>query len=184
MTLIVVPAEQAETLATSGASNLFPSGPWQGRIDLVRTRGIPTDKSGNTFAGYESDDGEVLSLQIGTTSPLDGQNSVGDQKFFVDIAVRDGSIDLTNIDVGMYNSPNWQLQMGARRIVNLAISLGAATLSGTNGDAAWSVEEDFVSELAGGAFDGREIGFTVKHRTTKSEKTPVVAELEGFHQLD
>jgi len=182
MTLIVMPAESATNLVGSG-SKLFPAGPWQGRIDVVRSKGVPMS-NGKPFAGYESDSGEVLSLQIGTNFALDGQDDVGEQKFFVDITVEDGDNNLSNVDVTTYKCPHWQLQRGAKRMMNLAIALGAATLVGSNGDQQWTVEEDFVEQLRSGSFDGMPIGFSVLHRKTKSEKTPIVADLESFHEVD
>lgn len=184
MSLIIVPAESAENPAGTGGNRLFPSGPWQGRIDTVRSKGIPTDKNGKPFAGYASENGEVLSIQLGSNQASDGQDDIGAQKFFADFCVSDGDLDLTSVDLSEYSSPNWQLQIGARRIVNLAIALGAATLTGANGDAAWTVEESFVDDLRSGAYEGREVGFNVMHRKTKSVKTPVVADLSSFHMAD
>lgn len=181
MSTVFMPAEFAETpIGDSSKKTLFPAGPWQGAIDRVTSRAVPTTADGRPFAGYTSPDGEVLTIQIGTNVPLDGQDNVGESKFFVDIPVLDNDLSVLSVDVSERDAPHWQLIRGARRLMNLAIALGVAEMV----DGGWTYDESFLESLRNGSFDGNDVGFEVLHRKTKSTKTPVVADLYKFFQPD
>lgn len=164
---IMIPVEQAENPAGTGGTFTFPAGPWTGKIDTVRSRGIPTDSSGRAFSGYSSTDGEVFGLQLGNNEPGDGQDEVGATKMFVDIAISDGDLDLSNVDITTRDAPFWQLQRSAKLFVNLAIALDAADMIEANGSSVWSVGETFVEDLRSGKYDGVNVGFEVGHTTSK-----------------
>jgi hypothetical protein len=183
MALIVMPADDLAP-QTGGNNTIFPAGPWQGKIDRVESKEIPTDQAGNPFSGYTSAEGEVLSIMLGDNEPQDGQDSVKARKFFVDIPVSVGDLDLTTVNTSEFGYPDWQLQIGARRHMQLAIALGAATLTGANGDQQWAVDSDFTDQLRSGVYDDMIVGYEVNHRKTKSDKTPVVAELGTFFSAD
>ena len=178
---IVVPVAEAEAPMGSGLSKDFPMGPWQGRIDTVRVRDIPTDGKGLPYAGYATDEGEVLGIQLGSNQPLEGQEAVGERKIFVDIVTRDGANDLSNVNVTTRGAAHWRLQQSAKLVMNLAIALGVAELKGTNGSQVWSVPSSFVDSLRAGEFDGMQIGFSVTHRHGKgANKGKVYPTVESF----
>lgn len=180
--LIMVPQDQVEN---SGGNDLvFPSGPWEGTIDIVRSKGIPMYE-GKPFAGYASSEGEVLSLQIGNNQALDGQVDIGGTKFFVDLPTEVGDDTLANIDTTTRSHPNWQLQKSAVSVTQLAIALGAAELVGENGNSSWAVNEEFVDNLRAGSYDGMQIGFSVRHSPGKGKNEgKTFANFEAFHSAD
>lgn len=180
--LIMVPAKDAELGLASAGQSEFPAGPWQGRIDVVRSRSIPVGSDGTPFAGFATDDGEVLGIQLGSNQPLEGQDPVGDRKIFVDICTRDGEYDLTNVSLKDRGVAHWKLQQSARLVVNLAIALGQAELQDANGDGTfWTAPSNFVDALRRGEFDGLEIGFKVQHRRGKgANKGKIYAGVESF----
>ena len=178
--LIVVPIDQLDH--SEKPDFLFPAGPWMGTIDIVRSRSIPMFE-GKPFAGYDSEEGELLSLQIGTNQALDGQVDIGATKFFVDIAVECGNDTLANIDTQIHSHPNWQLQQSVVTITQLAIALDAAEKVGENGSESWEVSEDFVDNLRAGVYDNVQVGFSVMHYTTKKTKK-LKAKLESFQSAE
>lgn len=184
MTLISVPVDQAENPSGGKNSNTpFPAGPWTGTIDIVRSRAIPTNDNGQPYSGWQNTDGEVLGIQIGGNTGMDSQEGVGDRKFFVDLTVSDGQLDLTNVELNAFPYASWQLQKSAKRIVNLALALNVATLVEDNGASAWTVPDTFVDSLRNGEFNGMALGYDVIHRKTKSETRPVVDDLGKFFQV-
>jgi len=165
-TRIIVPLAQAESLV-GGDDRPFPPGPWQGVIEEVRTKPLPSN-NGQPFAGYETTDGEILTLILGQNRPLDGQEDVGNRKFFVDIVLRDGNRQMGEVDITEREVPYWQLQRSARIVANLARALGQVEeVQMPDGSTAVAVMEGFVDALAAGQFDGTQIGFEIVHRNFK-----------------
>jgi len=175
MPLITTPVEELET--TGRTDTPFPEGAWIGTIDTVRSREIPTDKDGNPFKGYTSSDGELLSLQLGSNSSQAGQDDVGNRKFFTDLCIQDGDMDLTTTTT----EEAWQLLNGRRNMTRLAIALGAAEMIGENGKTSWAYPSEFVDSLRAGDYDGMRVGFTVRHTTSKTNGK-VYENLSGFFQ--
>ena len=186
MSRIMIPVDQVES--TTGSDEfLFAPGPWTGKIEITRSRNIPTNREGQPFAGYSTKDGEVLSIQLGDNAHVEGeqQDQVGNRKMFHDFAVEVGNTSLWDVDPSERNSPNWQLQRSVRHVTQLAIALGQAEqVDDDNGNTCWSVDEAFIDSLRSGEFDGRTIGYTVAHRKTKSDTRPVVANIDGFYEAD
>lgn len=188
MNRIMIPVDQVES--TTGSDEfLFAAGPWTGKIEITRSRNIPTSREGTPFAGYSSKDGEVLSIQLGDNSHVEGeqQDAVGNRKMFHDFAVEVGATSLWEIDPSERNSPNWQLQRSVRHVTQLAIALGQAEQVEDDNGTFWSVDETFIDNLRSGEFDGRTIGYTVAHRPNKGknkEQRPIFANIDGFYEAD
>ena len=98
MSQIMIPTSQAEAPVGDGGGDVFPKGSWCGTIDAVHIQDLPpwADIEGR---GYGCNDGEVLSIQIGTNRPLDSQDGCGEKKHFVPIVVRDGDKTCETVDV-------------------------------------------------------------------------------------
>lgn len=180
--LIMVPAKDAEAGLASSGQSVFPEGNYSGRIDVVRSRTIPVGNDGEPFAGFSTDDGEVLGIQIGSCKALEGQEEVGERKIFVDIVTRDGENDLTNVNLKDRGVAHWKLQQSARLSINLAIALGVAELQDANGDGTfWTAPTSFIDSLRAGEYDGMNIGFRVTHRRGKgANKGKLYAQVESF----
>lgn len=188
MNRIMLPVDQVDSTPNSDNKDfLFAPGPWTGRIEITRSKGIPTDKDGKPFAGYTSADGEVISIQLGSNAHVEGeqQDEIGNRKMFHDFAIECGGASIADMDLTERNSPNWQLQRSVRSLTQFAIALGQAEqVEDESGNAFWAVSPDFVDNLRNGDFDGRSVGYTVAHRSTKSKVRPVVANIDGFYQVD
>lgn len=176
--MIVIPAADVEPRTNSNEP--FPAGPWIGTIDVVRSKTLPSTDTGAPFKGYTSTEGEILALQLGANEGVDGQESVGNRKYFADLVIADGEFNLTNIDVSDRDHPAWQLQNGARNIMRLGIALGAAQMTGDNGSSRWELNENFVDQLRAGEFDGMRVGFEVRHTLSKKKyQNPVTGKMEA-----
>ena len=178
---IMVPTSQAEAPVGEGGNNVFPKGSWTGVIDEVRVRDFPDFVT--PHQGYESEDGEVLSIQFGSNSPLDGQAECGESKHFVDFVVRDGEVDGASVDLGATESANWQLQRGIRLLANLGIALGQTEEVEFEGEMMTAVDGEFLENLQAGEFTGSEVSFVVTHRNwTSGEKSGVNVGTREFLQ--
>ena len=185
MAQLIVPQTQAET-PTGGGKKIFPAGPWIGTIDDVRLGGHPpfVDVAANPNAGYIADDGERMSLQLGSNEPMDGQDPVGNLKYFAEFTTRDGDLSIEDVDVTEKDVPYWQLQSSARLLANLALALGQTeTVTLPNGTTGVAVVEGFLQALQDGAFNGTRVGFEVYHRPWTSKdgtKSGVNVNIRGF----
>jgi len=169
MSQIIIPSSQATAPVGEGGDTLFPKGEWQGTIDEIRVRDLPpwADTPGR---GYASEDGEVLSIQIGSNSPLNGQDDIGAKKHFVDLVIRDGEETPETVDVMERKCESWMLQRGTRMLVNLGMALGETEeLEDENGKAMTVVAEDFLENLKTGAFDGTDVSYEISHRPWSSK---------------
>ena len=181
---IMVPKQQAET-PSGGGDQPFPAGNWIGTFEDATTKGIPPFLEGESFPtrGYVSEDTEIVTLYIGQNRPLDGQDDVGERKFFVDLVTRSGDVDWTNVD---YNAgkgyPAWQVQRSARLAMNLAMALGLTeTVTDEEGNEYETIGEDFLDTLRSGGLNGTEVGYEVRHRNWKTkEKSGVEEQIAGF----
>lgn len=172
MAQIVVPQALAENLG--GERKAQAAGAWQGTIDEVRVRGFPdfVDPIANPRAGYASADGEILSIELGSQEPLEGQDDVGGTKYFVDFVVRDGDLEIEDVDTSQRDVPHWQLQSSARRMANLAIALGhVEEVEDEDGNNMVVVAEGFRDSLMNGAVKGSQVGYKLFHRNWTSKKS-------------
>ncbi len=160
---IMIPTNQAEAPVGDGGSMPFPKGSWSAEIDEVRVRELPpwADTPGR---GYEHADGEVLSIQFGSTSPLDGQDAIGAKKHFVDIVIRDGEETSETVDVSAKDCAHWQLQKGTRMLANLGMALGETEELETEDGPMTCVSEDFLDNLTAGKFTSCEVAFGIVHK--------------------
>ena len=165
---IMRPVKQVEDLAKGGGSGNqpFPEGAWQGTIESTRVRNLPflagKDTADLAKQGYTSEDVEVVSLQIASNTPLEGQAEVGNKKFFTpDIVVRDGAFSINDAEIP---KEAWQLAKSQDKIINLARALSATETVEVDGVLNLMVTPDFVETLVEGGFDGQTIGYVVKHR--------------------
>lgn len=184
--------QQAETPVQSGGNRPFPKGIW--RFEILtptgeRTRATPDfmhnadttpeDKSPRV-AG---DTGEILSVWLGNAEPkAEGQDNPGKQIFFQDFVIRDGIIEIMELDVDAPGDAGWQIQRDARLLANLAIALGATV---EDGDYV-SVADNFVEMLKSGEFDGQHVVAEVRHAPWKSKtgKQGVNVEIIQFAPAD
>lgn len=179
---IIVPTAQAETLTQPQTP--FPKGAWQGRIEEIHQRTLDylqgrTQEQLNR-QGHTSDEVTVATIQIGSNRGLEGQDDVGERKFFAPnntgIVVRDGNYHLTDDNVP---ETAWQLHRSRRIIANLALALGQTIQEGDQ----TRVAENFVDALLDGEFKGQEVGYVVAHRPWESkdgEKSGVEELVETF----
>jgi hypothetical protein len=183
MARIVVPQALAEDLG--GERKTQPAGTWQGTIDEVRVRGFPdfVDPVNNPRAGYANKNGEILSIELGSQEPLEGQDDVGGTKYFVDFIVRDGDLEIEDVDPSERNVPHWQLQSSARRMANLAIALGhVEEVEDEDGNTQIAVAEGFRDALLNGAIKGTRVGYVLTHRnwTSKTGKSGTEVRTKTF----
>lgn len=168
--------QQAETPVQQAGSRLFPAGIWKGELLTPtgsRTRATPDfmHNAATTPEGKSprvaGDTGEILSIWIGNNEALaEGQDNPGKQIYFQDFVIRDGILEIMELDTEDENSgAGWQIQRDARLLANLAIALGATV---EDGDYV-SVADNFVQMLQDGEFDGQVIQFEVKHSPWKNK---------------
>ena len=70
MSQIIIPKAQAEAPVGDGGGDVFPKGPWSGKIDAAVVREFPDWAGDEGNNGYSCKDGEVLNIQIGSNHPL------------------------------------------------------------------------------------------------------------------
>jgi hypothetical protein len=164
----VMPVDQAEDLAPKNRQT--PEGVWQGTVEESRVRGLeflqrytPDEL---TKQGYASSDVEAVSPQVGSLQGLEGQEDVGNHKFFTpDIILRDGDLAIEE------EAPEaaWQLQRSQRAVTNMAKAFGFVDEVEVDGKAGYIVQPEFFDMLRNGTLKGQQIGFVVKHRTWKNK---------------
>lgn len=182
--------QQAETPVQQQGSRLFPKGIW--RFELLKPTGdrcrptpdfmhnaeetaaanskLPEDKQKSPrIAG---DTGEILSIWLGNAeAQAEGQDDPGRQIFFQDFVIRDGLLEIMELDVDAPGNAGWQIQRDARLLANLAIALGA-TVDVTEGDQTYvSVADNFVQMLQDGEFDGQHVVAEVQHQPWKNKQS-------------
>lgn len=181
--------QQAETPVQAQGSRLFPKGVWKFEIlkpTGERTRATPDfmhnadttpeDKSPRV-AG---ETGEILSVWLGNAEAVgEGQDNPGKQIFFQDFVIRDGLVEIMELDTEAPGEAGWQIQRDARLLANLAIALGATTESGDYIE----IAGNFVQMLQDGDFDGQAVIAEVRHtpwNNKKSGKSGVNVEITQF----
>lgn len=177
--LFTIPKRNTESLRGSG-DQPFGAGQWVGTIEEIFIKDdLPSDNEGKPFAGYASTEGEEISIQLGSNTPLDGQEDVGNRKFFVQITTADNGLTLATVDTTERKAPHWKLQRSVALTANLAIALGYVEDDGEN----VTVREDFIDALKDGAFKDQKIGFVVYHRKGKKNaegKVPLYDAIDTF----
>lgn len=193
--------QQAETPVQSG-DRKFPKGIWLFEIlqpTKERTRPTP-DFMHNAEATAEQnaklpedkqksprvagDTGLILSLWLGNAEPKgEGQDNPGKQIFFQDFVIRDGDIDIMDLDPDAPGEAGWQIQRDARLLANLAIALGATTEVSEGDQTYVELAGNFVEMLQDGDFDGQKVVAEVQHSPWKnavSGKSGVNVEITRF----
>jgi hypothetical protein len=128
-----------------GGDNWYPVGEYEMVIQEVYENPLGQTSDGRPFNGYQTTDGEQLSLQVGDFVPINGSNGPpGNNKQFVRICLRDGSKDITSVDPD--DTGYRQLAQGLRKIHAIAKALGEEPTM------------DFVKALGDGQFNGRRVG--------------------------
>lgn len=162
---LTIPSDRLDQKRSEQSEFTWPQGAYRGTIERVRSDELPPWAGDNPRNGWADTDGERLSLQIGSVSAIDEiPVEIGNRKFFADmggdLTVRDGPLTVEDVDVTQRDVPHWKLLNSAEFLGRLANALGAAQANGENVEA-----EGFVEDLRSGAYDGREIGFEIFHRT-------------------
>ena len=143
MSLFNIPEELLEF----GGSDWYPIGEYEGEIEEVYSNDLAEDDDGNPYQGFQTSDGEQLSLQFGGFTPLAGaEEAPGNDKVFVKVCLKDGSMDVHTVDAK--DKDYQQLAKGKRRLAALAQALGYE-----GSDAV-----EFVDDLRNGAFNGKRFG--------------------------
>lgn len=171
MTQIMVPKRRAETPVGSGKVTQA-EGAWKGTIDEVRVKPFPEfigkDIEAGRQRGYKSGDGEILSIEVGGQTPLDGQEGVGGRKFFFDFVTRDGDVEISaGPDIP---EESWQMQRSAALLTNLALALGETEDVEIEGEMYVQTKEGFLDSLKAGEYNTREIGYKLFHREWASKE--------------
>jgi len=160
--MLKAPKGAVEQISGAGGRFVFPDGNYGAVLEEVRMRPIPTsEQTGDPFAGWVSDDGSVLGLQFGQMDPLDHEAEVGEQKFFVDITLRDGELTLEDVDIEERGVAAWQLQRSARTLLNFFTATGHAT---EDEDGNIVVSDDAIDELEQGKLTGMAVGMKIGNR--------------------
>jgi len=180
--MLRVPKKQAEK---PQQDRLFPAGVWMMSIEDVRVRTAPdfmlrNDPDSDRPPQVAHEDNELMGVQFGEAQPLeDGQEEVGNQKFFHDFLTRDGNVAIMDgvsnvVEAGC----GWKVQSDGKWLTNLALALGAV-VEYSDG---MSPTDDFVRQLQAGEFKGHKVVLEVRHRewTSKTGKKGVSAELVAF----
>lgn len=167
-----IPLEQAQAPNAGGSNDTpIPTGSWKGVIESTNVRPFPDFVAQNIRdgrnTGYENADGQILSIQIGQTTPLEGQESYGNRKVFVDFVLRDGERTLDTVDTTERGVAHWQLQKSARMVGNLALALDQVTRAEVNGAQVVMVNDGFIAALMDESFNGQEVGFNITHNYSK-----------------
>ena len=127
-----------------GGDNWFPVGEYEMTIQEVYENPLGQTSEGRPFNGFQTTDGEQISLQVGDFVPTNGAtNPPGNNKQFIRVCLRDGGKDITTIDPD--DTTYRQLAQGLRKVHALAKALGEEPTM------------DFVKALSEGHFNGRTI---------------------------
>ena len=130
-----------------GSESWYPVGDYEMTIQAVYENALGQTADGKPFNGYQTTDGEQISLQVGDFLPINGSTSPpGNNKAFIKICLRDGTMDITQVDPS--DRTYKQLAQGLRKVHAIANALGEEP----------SVE--FVKALADGQFKDARLGAT------------------------
>lgn len=165
--------QQAETPVQAPGNRPFPKGVW--KLEILAPTNDPVrptpdfmhnaDTAGDKTPRVAGVTGEILTVWFGNAEALaEGQDNPGKQIFFQDFVVRDGTVDIMELDVDNPGEAGWQIQRDARLLANLAIALGATV---ENGDYI-ELAPNFVEMLREGDFVGSSVVAEVSHRAWKS----------------
>jgi hypothetical protein len=169
MATLNIPRSAYDAAQAGAAPFDWAEGLYSGTIEQASVKALPSAANGDPFAGYETTDGERLTLKIGDIEPIDSaltKEQIGNRKYFDDIVLVDGSTTVFEVDVTARDAKNWQLQQSAIRIVSLAQALGEVT----EDDGNMAVNDGFIDGLRADAYVGTRVGFKLTTRT-KNGKT-------------
>lgn len=185
------PTDQMDKKVSERSSFTWPVGAYRGTIEEVHSREFPDWAGDNPNNGWESEDGEILSIQIGQLEAVDVEETdvnIGNRKFFPPempnspgLTVRDGPLTVEDVDPTDGDAAHWKLQRAYDYLMRLAKTLNQVqTLNGNV-----VADEDFVTRLRNGAFNGREIGFELFHdRTYERDGNEVhVRKVDDFYEV-
>lgn len=167
---LAMPVKAVEDLTPQ--SKPVPEGAWQGTIEETRIRPA-TFLDGKSQAelekqGFTSDEVEFFSAQIGQLKGLEGQEDVGNKKFFTpDIVVQDGEYSVFDMNIP---DAAWQLQRSQRALLNFANALGFTEIIEIEGEQSYALVENFEETLREGGLVNQEVGFVVYHNKYKTRK--------------
>lgn len=168
MATMVIPQSQIESLRGSAGDFVWPEGAYEATMESFTVKDLPSTQSGDPFAGYETTDGTLLTIRLGSIQPLEeGMGEVGNRKIFVDIVISDGEHTLQNVDVSVQGAAYWQIQKSAKMVGNLALALGAVDFVGEDVE----VQDGFLDALVNGEYTGQRIGFVLFNRKGKNGKS-------------
>lgn len=148
----------SDDLLDFGGSDWYPLGDWSFKILEIYENDLGMQPDGSPFRGFQTTDGEQISLRIGEFQPLGGQESPpGNNMQFIKICLRDGAKDITTVDPA--DREYRELAKGLRKAVAIARVLGEEP------------SMEFVEALRKGDFnDRRRIGATfVEWRANNSK---------------
>lgn len=169
--LLRIAKNRAESLGPKQTP--FPIGQWVGEIDEVRVKDLP-DFAEKENSGFTSTAGEIISIQLGNNKPADPNSTeeVGGRKLFIDIVTRDGDYEIYD----EVPESAWRIRQSQEIAANLAFALGHVE----EVDGNWEIGDGFFDALRDGQLNGARVGFKLYHRKTKSEKRPLVEQVEEF----
>lgn len=174
---IIIPARNASTLKQEGTEFVWTDGAYRAIIEKSEVRELPQMRD-RIFAGYISDEGERLTIVLGSIEPLENQPSPGQRKFFIDLVLQNVGADGTVWSIENFaDAPKeaWQLDRSAKFIANLAGALGAAEQVDEN---TLRIPDAFVQQLRDNAFAGNVIGINLY--TNKGKNGKSYTEVESF----
>lgn len=119
----------------------------------------------------------TLTVWLGGAEPLDGAEDPGNQIFFQEFTVEDGSVTIDDV-AEEEQGEGYRIRIDSSLYANLAMALGAYSEEGDYIE----VASNFREMLEAGAFDGQQVVAEVRHRKYKTrdgeEKTS--AEIHSF----
>lgn len=151
-----------------GGSFKWDTGDYEASVVDVRENDYPpTRPDGTLFDGFASEDCDRLSIHLGALSPLESQNDPGEQRIFMDVVTRDGSMDLFDLTADDFENRDiayWQLRNSAIMLAKLARAHGS------------ELDDDFMENLVAGNFNNDGSFIVNVGRVTKSGK-PIVTDI-------
>jgi len=169
MAQVMMPTAELDA-PDEGGDLILSVGSWLGTVEGVRVHPLHEAMQGEGRGYATPENVEILGVQFGRCSPLDGQEEVRNtHKHFTDFVTRDGEITLETFSADA-NGDSWQMQRRMKPWGRLARALGATeVLEDENGKEITAIAEDFQESLIEGFFEGSQIGFRVTHRPWTSK---------------
>ena len=158
---IRIPTRVLDAPPSSG-DFVWPQGAWRGALEDVTEKDLPKSATGEPFKGFDTTDGTILNLKIGSNVYLDDEDQsgvAGNRKQFVEIVLSDGDRTIYDVDASEKGASYWKLQQSQRLALDIARALGQAEEDGEY----TVMAEGFLEALGSGQFNGVEVGYTIAH---------------------